>query len=370
FTMCNLLNYIDRGLVSGVLPRIGEDFDVSKTSLGLLTGSFMGGYCLLSPVFALCSTMFPPFTLIGVGLVVWQISAVMSAYSRSFRVLLLARLLSGIGEASFQAIAPPFLDDVAGENSKGVLLAVFYCAIPVGTALGYIYGGYMEKFSRCFFVFISSSEPEPFKSWRTAFLLLAALMTPFSLSSFFVSNKITEKVDNDSDMSGRTISGLFRNSVWLTAALGYAAWTFTIGAFGVWGPTFIHKVFNLPMELADLQFGAITVCMGLLGTAIGGVLLDTLTRRMGSDVATASLLLVGGLTALSIPFLVGAFLLSSRSLFYMGMIFGELLLFATTSPVNGVFLWCVPPADRSISMAVANIMIHVLGDVISPVAAG
>eukprot|EP00960_Hanusia_phi_P002414 69941-Hanusia_phi.AAC.1 len=187
------------------------------------------------------------------------------------------------------------------------------------------------------------------------------------------------------------------------------------------------------MEVADLQFGAITVCMGLLGTAIGGVLLDTLTRRMGSDVATASLMLVSGLTALAIPFLLAAFLLPSRLMFYVGMIVGELLLFATTSPVNGVFLWCVPPVDRSISMpsspslpalllrkfcpclpplhvaprdlslflpslcqalplspsissiilpflppltdlnfpkAVANILIHVLGDVISPVAAG
>ncbi|KAJ1491627.1 hypothetical protein T484DRAFT_1773919 [Baffinella frigidus] len=56
FTMVNMLNYMDRGLVNGVLPHLGEDFQVSKTSLGLLTGTFMAGYCVLSPIFAHASS--------------------------------------------------------------------------------------------------------------------------------------------------------------------------------------------------------------------------------------------------------------------------------------------------------------------------
>lgn len=125
FTMVNMLNYMDRGLVNGVLPHLGEDFQVcfaphtascamhsarmdtclshgltapmhlvekrllsevgaasrgfllevptersraspgmqvSKTSLGLLTGTFMAGYCVLSPIFA--HVMPPPRRMI------------------------------------------------------------------------------------------------------------------------------------------------------------------------------------------------------------------------------------------------------------------------------------------------------------------
>ena len=79
---------------------------------------------------------------------------------------------------------------------------------------------------------------------------------------------------------------------------------------------------------------------------------------------------VCGLTALAIPCLLAAFLFKEQWVFYLGMVLGEFLLFSTTSPVNGVFLWCVPPSQRSMSVACMNILIHLLGDVFSPALAG
>jgi hypothetical protein len=163
---------------------------------------------------------------------------------------------------------------------------------------------------------------------------------------------------------------LFRNKVWITAVLGYSAWSFTIGAFAVWSPTFLYKVFKIPLEEADVQFGAITLLNGLLGTAAGGVMLDFLVARLGADVITASLGLVCGLTAASIPFLLAAFLVHEPWVFYFGLIVGEFFLFSTMSPINGVFLWCVAAKHRSMSVAVMNILIHLLGDVFSPALAG
>jgi len=58
---------------------------------------------------------------------------------------------------------------------------------------------------------------------------------------------------------------------------------------------------------------------------------------------------VCGLTALAIPCLLAAFLFKEQWVFYLGMVLGEFLLFSTTSPVNGVFLWCGPPSQRSMS---------------------
>ncbi|KAJ1491626.1 major facilitator superfamily domain-containing protein [Baffinella frigidus] len=172
--------------------------------------------------------------------------------------LLLARALSGVGEASFQAIAPPFLDDAASAGNKGTLLAVFYCAIPVGTALGYIYGGLMEKYAswRTGFLVLAAVMLPATIACFFGFLVLAAVMLPATIACFFVTNTLETsqpKEGKDFAQKGPSVVSqavsLFRNKVWLATALGYAAWTFTIGAFAVWGPTYIHKVVALQVYL-------------------------------------------------------------------------------------------------------------------------
>ena len=225
---------------------------------------------------------------------------------------------------------------------------------------------------------------------------LAVAMLPFTVACCFVANTLShraqpaagsgagrKRVDvhaSDKGAAGGKIEGresaaavvmsLFKNRVWVTAALGYSAWSFTVGAFAVWSPTYLYSVLGVPLEVADVQFGAITLGNGLVGTAVGGVLLDVLVRRLGTDVASASLIMVCGLTAAAVPCLLAAFLLQPTWAFYVGLVIGEFFLFSITSPVNGVFLWCVPPQQRSMSIAVMNIVIHLLGDVFSPAIAG
>jgi hypothetical protein len=79
----------------------------------------------------------------------------LSATAPSYWVLVLARVLSGAGEGSFQTVVPPYIDDHAPPAKRGLWLALFFCGIPVGTALGNVYGG-----------FISTA-----LSWRWAFAL-------------------------------------------------------------------------------------------------------------------------------------------------------------------------------------------------------
>lgn len=138
---------------------------------------------------------------------------------------------------------------------------MFYCAIPVGTALGYIYGGLMEKYA----------------DWRQGFLLMAALMLPFSVTCFFVENELKTASDAPAKKGSRlqhkargtsvmeAVKKLVQNRVWLASSLGYAAWTFTIGAFAVWGPTYIHKV-TAP-RFCELSFDSLVQWLSVSGGA-------------------------------------------------------------------------------------------------------
>lgn len=99
-----------------------------------LTGSFIGGYSVASISFGHLVHRYPPFKLMCVGLIIWVVAVVLSGLAPNFWVMVAARVLSGVGEASFQTVVPPYIDDNAPNNQRGLWLSAFYLAIPVGTA--------------------------------------------------------------------------------------------------------------------------------------------------------------------------------------------------------------------------------------------
>ena len=144
----NLFNYIDRQVLSAVIPKLKLDgtlFDPAdpwlQTKLGTLTTAFMVAYMVLSPLFAWGGNFVRRWWLVGVGVVLWSVASGSSGLAGSFVALLLTRCLVGVGEAAYGSIAPDMISDLYPVKSRGKVLAWFYVAIPVGGALGYILGG-------------------------------------------------------------------------------------------------------------------------------------------------------------------------------------------------------------------------------------
>lgn len=152
--------------------------------------------------------------------------------------------------------------------------------------------------------------------------------------------------------------------------LGYGCFTFSIGAAAVWGPSFLQRAYRMQLSDADLIFGGLSVVTGLLGTVAGGTVLDAATRALRGDVMSASLLSATLLCLLCWPLTLAAFWVTDYSWFLLLISAGQCLAFATFTPVNGVLLWAVPPETRSISIALAVVGMHLIGDVPSPIVVG
>ncbi len=118
FTCINLLNYFDRGAVSVCLSTITEVYSLSHFEGGLLAGAYMVGYIASAPLFAFAVTHYSAFRLMSIGLLIWCGATMLCAFSIGFKTLLLARAITGVGEASFLSIAPPFIDRIAPPNAK------------------------------------------------------------------------------------------------------------------------------------------------------------------------------------------------------------------------------------------------------------
>jgi MFS family permease len=109
FVVVNMLNYVDRGVVAGVLPTLRTEFSLDSPQAGFLGSSFVFSYMIFSLPFAKLAQRFPPFILMGVGLSCWVASAVLAYFSRTFEMLLVARSLFSLLHDFFSGFHPLFV---------------------------------------------------------------------------------------------------------------------------------------------------------------------------------------------------------------------------------------------------------------------
>ena len=155
---------------------------------------------------------------------------------------------------------------------------------------------------------------------------------------------------------------LLRNRPYVATVLGYAAYTFALGGMAFWMPAFLERVRGVPRAEATVQFGAIVVGTGFIGTFAGGWLGDVQRRRWRS----AYLGLSGLATLAAAPLALAAFTAEARPAWLAALVAAELLLFASTGPVNSVIVSVVSPGERGAAVALSIFTIHAFGDVPSP----
>ena len=141
----NFLNYIDRYVIAAVGPLLQKDFGLDDTQLGFIGSMFVVAYMVASPFTGVLGDRWPRRFLVGAGVLLWSLATILSALSGSYHHLLLSRSLIGVGEAGFGVVAPTLISDLFSREARGRVLAFFYVAIPVGSALGFLLGGYVGQ---------------------------------------------------------------------------------------------------------------------------------------------------------------------------------------------------------------------------------
>jgi MFS family permease len=278
--------------------------------------------------------------------------------------MIAARVFVGVGEAAYATLAPTIIDDITPPDAKNRALAVFYLAIPVGSALGYVLGGTLLKLW----------------GWRYAFFVCGGPGLALALACLAIAEpERTLREAKATLLDGlRTISKLplFRRGV-----AGYCAYTAAIGAFAYWAPKYLAETYasTLTTASASQYFGAVTVIGGVIGTLIGGRWSDRALRAVPRAAAglpwdaaptkqgTNALLRVCALsTAIAVPLTALVFLMPTATLFFAVAFVVEVFLFMSTSPVNAIGLRAVPPELRASAMAGMIFAIHLFGDLWSP----
>ena len=130
--MINFFNYVDRQVVYGMTPYIGEAFHLSNSKLGLLAWANLFVFAIASLVSGPIADRVGPRKVIFTGILVWSIATIGSALSTSFPMLLFFRALVGVGEGAYGPSANTLLCADAPPEKRGRALGIYN----VGMALG------------------------------------------------------------------------------------------------------------------------------------------------------------------------------------------------------------------------------------------
>jgi MFS transporter, Spinster family, sphingosine-1-phosphate transporter len=347
-TALNLINYLDRYLVVGVGKGLSKELHLDYEQFAVVTTAFMWGYFVTSPIFGWLGDRYPRKWLIAAGVAVWSIATAVSGLAASYGSMLAARVIVGIGEASYATLSPTIIDDLASPSKRNRWLAIFYVAIPVGSALGFVIGGLLEKRF----------------GWRSAFFLAGGPGILLSFLVLLVHEPVrTSPAERARAPQRAAYVELMRLPRYVYTVLGYVGQTFALGGFAAFAVKFLQEKFPAYEDDATLAFGAILVVTGLGGTAFGGWLAD---RLPGKDRLSVNLRICAWSSLLGAPLALAALLAPSAGVYLVTLAACELFIFTSTSPTNAAVLGAVPPGLRANAMALSIFAIHALGDIVSP----
>ncbi len=375
-TGLNFLNYLDRFIVAAVLLRIQADLGLSNFEGGLLATVFLLGYFVTAPIFGTLGDRMPRKWLIAFGVLMWSAATIASGLANDLATLVVARAAVGIGEASYATLAPTIIDDIAPPDQKGRLLAIFFLAIPVGSALGFLTGGFVQQHW----------------GWREAFFVGGVPGLGLALVCLLIAEP-PRQLSKAKIAMASAVRTLARIPLYRRAVLGYCAHTAAIGAFSHWGPTFLARQFassfvddpaadlegKAALAAANFWFGTVLVVAGAIGTLVGGRMADRVLRGLppvpegASHLHTANRLAANAQlrvcaigVAIAFPFAAAALVAPSATLFFAAVGIAEIGLFMSAAPINVIMMRTAPAYLRANAMALGIFSIHLFGDLWSP----
>ncbi|XP_051844363.1 protein spinster homolog 1 [Antechinus flavipes] len=367
----NLLNYMDRFTVAGVLPDIEQFFGIGDSSSGLIQTVFISSYMVLAPVFGYLGDRYNRKYLMCGGIAFWSLVTLGSSFipRERFWLLLFTRGLVGVGEASYSTIAPTLIADLFVADKRSRMLSIFYFAIPVGSGLGYIAGSKVKDVAG---------------DWHWALRVTPGLgMIAVLLLFLVVREPPRGAVERHSDTPPLSptswwadLRALVRNPSFVLSSLGFTAVAFVTGSLALWAPAFLLRARVVLGETPpclpgdscsssdSLIFGLITCVTGILGVA-SGVEISRHLRR--TNPRADPLVCAAGLLG-SAPFLFLALACAQDSIIltYVFIFIGEILLSMNWAIVADILLYVVIPTRRSTAEAFQIVLSHLLGDAGSP----
>ncbi|KAH3758398.1 major facilitator superfamily protein [Pelomyxa schiedti] len=359
FTLINALNCADRYIPSATKALLIEDLGLTDTQTGALMTGFMVLFLVTTPVVAILVDKGMPrkFFVIG-GVLLWCVAAGLGALAVNFWTLLLPRCFVGVGEASYGTLAQTIISDFFPPERRALTLGIYDAAIPSGSAVGFLLGGFIGQYM----------------GWRYAFLITAIPGLAVVLVGF-----LNMPVAGQSEKTGKeekkpppsllaTLKTLIKSPTYLFALFGNIPFAFGKGLLADWMSIFLIRDHGLTVSQAGVFAGCIAIAGGILGSVLGGVV----SEKMAKKVKNPQMLVSSVGVVIASGFAVLAFFVMQDSILFVAamLLLASISSWTSNGPILAVVVGSAPPDMRARTIGISVILVHLFGDAFSPTIAG
>lgn len=353
-----MFDYVDRMVIVSLFPYLKSDWGLSDTQCGLMVSVVYWSIVVLSLPASVIVDRWSRKKSIGIMALIWSIATAACAFTRNFGQLFAARTVVGVGEAGYAPGGTAMIAALFPERMRSMVVGLWTAALPLGSALGIMVGG-----------FIAATY-----GWRHAFGIVALPGFIISVLFFFVKDYKTVSLDKKPEgevapgdvvkWSGYVRQFLRTPSLILTY-IAFSGSMFLTAAFISWLPTYFNRVEGLPMAQASFKGSMVMLC-AIIGFPLGGFIVDRWRQRRVN-----ARLLFPALSALTtaVIFFVG-FTFFTGNIRFVILLLGGISASAFSPAAIAVTQDVVHPGLRATSYSFCVITQNLLGSSLGPLFVG
>jgi predicted MFS family arabinose efflux permease len=352
-------NFVDRQILSILLQPIKQDFSLSDTQLGFLSGiSFAIFYATLGIPIALWADRGNRRNIVALATTTFSFMTLFCGFAQSFAQLALARIGVGVGEAGASPPSHSMIADLYPPSERATAMATFSLGVPIGILIGFMIGGWASQLY----------------GWRVAFMFVGAPGLVLALAMRFTvreperghseGRSIAETTEMPSVLDGfkriwqiRSLRHISLGAA-LNAFVGYGAIT--------WLPSYLSRSFQMSAGTNGTTLAVIIGIAGGLGTYFGGRAADRLGKR---DVRWNTWLIALCIAG-AFPFSFAVYMATNETFalaaFIIPAMVGSLYLGPSLAMVQAL----VPLSMRTLISAILLFIINIIGLGLGPQAVG
>ena len=343
--LINFVNYVDRQIIFSLFPALRREFGLSFAQLGSLATAFTVVLALGSLPLGILADRISRRKVISAGVLFWSAATFFSGLAGSFRSLLTARALVGVGEAAYNPAGTAILSATFPREVRARVQGAFDVGMFIGGATGIALGGIVAQWL----------------GWRPAFFLVGAPGLVLGLSAL----RLPETPHSPAE-ERLPVRELLRVPAYLVVLASGWFSSFAGYAYLSWGPDLVqeHKGFS-PRE-AGLALGLTLVLAGISGIMAGAWISDRLARlwMWGRPAIVPAGFVLGS------PAIFYALHSTSKPRFIVFFALGAFFLSWYHGPVTATIHDLIPPHGRATAMGLYYLFVNLFAMALAPLVVG
>ncbi|WP_082543556.1 spinster family MFS transporter [Sphingomonas sp. Leaf339] len=263
------LGYADRNIINLLLDPIKQEYQLSDTIMGLITGfGFTAFQTLLGIPLARLADTSRRVTVLIVGLLMWSVMTGLSGLATSAILLAIARMGVGVGEACLTGPAHALLSSNFEKAERPRAFSIMGAGGEIGVILAFLVGGWVSHIW----------------GWRAAFFVagLPGIVLAVIMHLTLKEPPRGETIDRLPALPfGAALAELAQRPSFVIAVLASMAMGLNIFGIQVWSPSYLRRIYALDTASVGTTIALLRAGLSVTGAVAGGSIATWCVRRYG-----------------------------------------------------------------------------------------